>query len=70
MLEELKGKGLVRSVPNFAFFEQGDSREPELAGVLGALVGSALTMLITLSLCLPVGVLAAIYLEEFAPRTG
>ena len=68
VLEELKGKGLVRSVPNFAFFEQGDSREPELAGVLGALVGSALTMLITLALCLPIGVLAAIYLEEFAPK--
>jgi phosphate transport system permease protein len=68
VLEELKGKGLVRSVPNLAFFEQGDSREPELAGVLGALVGSALTMLVTLALCLPVGVLAAIYLEEFAPK--
>ena len=68
VLEELKGKGLIRSVPNFAFFEQGDSREPELAGVLGALVGSALTMLVTLALCLPIGVLAAIYLEEFAPK--
>ena len=68
VLEELKGKGLVGSVPNLAFFEQGDSREPELAGVLGALVGSALTMLVTLALCLPVGVLAAIYLEEFAPK--
>jgi phosphate transport system permease protein len=68
VLEELKAKGLVRSVPNLSFFEQGDSREPELAGVLGALVGSALTMLVTLVLCLPVGVLAAIYLEEFAPK--
>lgn len=68
VLEELKAKGLVRSVPNFAFFEQGDSREPELAGVLGAVVGSALTMLVTLALCLPVGVLGAIYLEEFAPK--
>jgi phosphate transport system permease protein len=68
ILEQLKAKGLVRSVPNFYFFEQGDSREPELAGILGALVGSALTMLVTLALCLPVGVLAAIYLEEFAPK--
>jgi phosphate transport system permease protein len=68
ILQELKGKGLVRSVPNLSFFEQGDSREPELAGVLGALVGSALTMLVTLAICLPVGVLAAIYLEEFAPK--
>jgi phosphate transport system permease protein len=68
ILEQLKAKAAVKSVPNFAFFEQGDSREPELAGILGALVGSALTMLVTLSLCLPVGVMAAIYLEEFAPK--
>jgi phosphate transport system permease protein len=68
VLEELKAKGVVSSVFNFAFFEQGDSREPELAGILGALIGSALTMLVTLALCLPVGVMAAIYLEEFAPK--
>jgi phosphate transport system permease protein len=58
----------VELVPNFAFFTTGDSREPELAGVLGALTGSALTMLVTLVLCLPIGILAAIYLEEFAPK--
>ena len=46
----------------------GDSREPELAGIRGALVGTALTLLVTLALCLPIGVLAAIYLEEFAPK--
>jgi phosphate transport system permease protein len=68
VLEVLKAKDVVRSEWNFSFFEQGDSREPELAGILGALVGSALTMLVTLVLCLPVGVMAAIYLEEFAPK--
>jgi phosphate transport system permease protein len=50
------------------FFQSGDSREPELAGIRGAIVGSALTLLVTLALCLPIGVLAAIYLEEFAPK--
>lgn len=50
------------------FFTNGDSREPELAGIWGATVGSALTLLVTLSIAFPVGVLTAIYLEEFAPK--
>jgi len=53
---------------NPAFFTSGDSREPEQAGVAGALAGSALTLLMTLLLSFPIGVAAAIYLEEFAPR--
>jgi phosphate transport system permease protein len=52
---------------NPAFFTSGDSREPEQAGVAGALAGSALTLLVTLLLSFPIGVAAAIYLEEFAP---
>jgi phosphate transport system permease protein len=67
-LENLKQKGVIQSVFNWPFFANGDSREPELAGILGALAGSALTMLITLLLCLPIGVGAAVYLEEFAPK--
>lgn len=53
---------------NFSFFTNGDSREPELAGVKGALTGTILTMLVTLALSFPLGVAAALYLEEFAPR--
>jgi phosphate transport system permease protein len=53
---------------NRAFFTSGDSREPELAGILGALVGSILTLTLTLLLSFPTGVAAAVYLEEFAPR--
>jgi phosphate transport system permease protein len=53
---------------NSAFFTSGDSREPELAGILGALVGSILTLTLTLLLSFPVGVAAAVYLEEFAPK--
>jgi phosphate transport system permease protein len=67
-LEKLKEAGIVESVPNLAFLTSGDSREPELAGILGALTGSALTMLVTLLLSLPIGILAAIYLEEFAGK--
>jgi phosphate transport system permease protein len=67
-LERLKEKKVVESAFNWAFFTSGDSREPELAGIRGALVGSALTLLVTLMLCLPIGVAAAIYLEEFAPK--
>jgi phosphate transport system permease protein len=67
-LEQLKAKGLVERAFNWAFFTSGDSREPELAGIRGALVGSALTLLVTLLLCLPIGIAGAIYLEEFAPK--
>ncbi|MEW5965166.1 MAG: phosphate ABC transporter permease PstA [Pseudomonadota bacterium] len=67
-LERLREKGVVQNGFNWRFFTFGDSREPELAGILGALVGSALTLLVTLALCLPIGVMAAIYLEEFAPK--
>jgi phosphate transport system permease protein len=67
-LERLRESGVVQSNFNWAFFTSGDSREPELAGIRGALVGSALTLLVTLGLCVPFGVAGAIYLEEFAPK--
>jgi len=67
-LEELKDKGIAQEGVAWRFFTSGDSREPELAGVRGALMGSILTLLVTLVLCLPLGVGAAIYLEEFAPK--
>jgi phosphate transport system permease protein len=67
-LERFRELGKVERHFNWAFFATGDSREPELAGIRGALMGSALTLLITLALCLPIGVMAAIYLEEFAPK--
>ena len=52
---------------NRNFFTQGDSREPELAGIRGAAMGSLFTLIITLALSFPIGVAAAVYLEEFAP---
>lgn len=53
---------------NASLFTHGDSREPELAGLWGAAVGSFFTMLVTIALAFPVGVAAAVYLEEFAPK--
>lgn len=53
---------------NRLFFTHGDSREPELAGIRGAMMGTLLTLMVTLILSFPIGVAAAIYLEEFAPN--
>ncbi len=67
-LEALRARGFIDRAFNWSFFTSGDSREPELAGIRGALFGSFLTLLVTLGLCLPLGVGAAVYLEEFAPK--
>jgi phosphate transport system permease protein len=53
---------------NKTFFTHGDSREPEQAGVWGAVMGSLFTLVLTLALSFPIGVAAAIYLEEFAHK--
>ena len=53
---------------NTALFSNGDSREPELAGIRGALMGSFYMLVITIALSFPIGAAAAIYLEEFAPK--
>ena len=53
---------------NTTFFTAGDSRDAELAGIWGAAMGSFLTLIVTLLLSFPIGVAAAVYLEEFAPK--
>ncbi len=65
---KLKQQGRIEKRFNFSFFTHSDSREPELAGIRGAFTGTLLTMLVTLLLSFPLGVAAAIYLEEFAPK--
>jgi phosphate transport system permease protein len=67
-LDTLQAKGHVHTTFNTQFFTSGDSREPELAGIWASVVGSVLTLTITLLLSFPLGVSAAIYLEEFAPK--
>ncbi|MBF0250419.1 MAG: phosphate ABC transporter permease PstA [Alphaproteobacteria bacterium] len=53
---------------NTRFFTSGDSREPELAGILGALTGSLFSLFVCFILSFPLGVMAAVYLQEFAPK--
>ena len=67
-IASLKTESRIRTALNWDFFTNGDSREPEQAGIKGALLGSFWTLLVTLMVSLPVGIAAAIYLEEFAPQ--
>ncbi|MEO0670434.1 MAG: phosphate ABC transporter permease PstA [Pseudomonadota bacterium] len=69
-LEELRKSGNVSVDFNTRLFTSSNSRESELAGVWGAAVGSFWTMLVTFCLAFPIGVMAAIYLEEFAPKNA
>ncbi len=68
-LGALTDKGLVHQGFNTTFFTSGDSREPELAGIGGAIIGSLFVMVVTLALSFPIGVATAVYLEEFAPKS-
>jgi phosphate transport system permease protein len=67
-IAELHQQGLIELQFNINLFTRGDSREPEQAGIRGAVMGSLLTLVLTLMLSFPIGVSAAIYLEEFAPK--
>lgn len=66
--DSLEANGHVRSVFNWNFLQAGDSRNPELAGVWGSFVGSIFTILACMIVALPIGVMTAVYLEEFAPK--
>ncbi|NIL92844.1 MAG: DUF3333 domain-containing protein, partial [Woeseiaceae bacterium] len=67
-IDHLLGEGLLVTQFNSALFSNGDSREPELAGIRGALMGSFYMLTLTIALSFPIGAAAAIYLEEFAPK--
>jgi phosphate transport system permease protein len=67
-IAQLEKEGRIRKQFNRTFFTAGDSREPELAGIWGAASGSFFTLVVTLLLSFPIGVAAAVYLEEFAPK--
>jgi len=68
-IDALIAEGRVETRFDSSFFTNADSREPELAGVLGAVVGSAYALAVCLALAFPLGVAAAIHLEEFASRS-
>jgi phosphate transport system permease protein len=67
-LDTLEDRGRVEKKFNRAFFSHGDSRDPELAGIWGAMKGSFYMLVVTLALSFPIGIGAAVYLEEFAPK--
>lgn len=67
-IDKLVDQERVEKKFNVTFFTAGDSREPELAGIWGAVKGSFFTLLVTLALSFPIGIAAAVYLEEFAPK--
>ena len=67
-IDQFIAEGRVIEDFNWSFFTSGDSREPEIAGIWSATVGSLLTLIVTFLISFPVGVGSAIYLEEFAPR--
>ena len=61
-------QGRVEKRFNVPFFTRGDSREPEQAGIFGAIMGSFFTIMICMLLAVPIGVAAAVYLQELAPK--
>ena len=67
-LNDLQSKGQIKKVFNKTLFTRSDSREAELSGVLGAIIGSFYSLLIAGLLSIPIGIGAAIYLQEFAKK--
>ena len=65
---KLRAEGKLVSAIDWGFLSRGDATGPQDVGIWGALKGSMLTMLVTLGLAFPIGVLAAVYLEEYAPK--
>ena len=66
LVDELYAQGLIEKRFNTVFFTNGDSKIPEYAGLYSAMIGSVLTLIITMVVAFPIGVMTAIYLEEFA----
>ena len=68
LADKLENEGKLAKNFDPGFLARSDATSAQYAGVWGALKGSALTMFVTLLLAFPIGVLAALYLEEYAPR--
>ncbi|MFN3516361.1 MAG: phosphate ABC transporter permease PstA [Novosphingobium sp.] len=68
LAEKLKADGKLVNALDPGFLSRADATGPQAVGIWGALKGSMLTMLVTLALAFPIGVLAAVYLEEYAPK--
>ncbi len=66
LVDQMKQEGTVELRFNEIFFKNGDSKTPEFAGLNSAIIGSILTLIITMLFAFPIGVMTAVYLEEFA----
>jgi len=66
--DTLKERGIIKKKFNRILFMNPDSRDPELAGIASAAVGSLMILVVAFVLAFPIGVGAAIYLDEFAPK--
>jgi len=67
VIDRLEAEGRLRYAFNHWLFTHGDSKLPELSGLKAAIVGSLYVLALTLAFAFPVGVMTAVYLEEFAP---
>ena len=65
---QLEDRGVLAKRFDVGFLTRSDATDPQEVGIWGALKGSILTMIVTLALAFPIGVLAALYLEEYAPK--
>ena len=68
LVARLRAQGVLGRHLNLAFLTDADSTDPTRIGIWGAFLGSLLTLVVTLALAFPIGVLSALYLEEYAPR--
>lgn len=68
LAKRLAADGKLARNWDWGFLARSDATSPQSVGIWGALKGTMLTMLVTLVLAFPVGVLSALYLEEYAPR--
>jgi len=67
-IDDLKARKVIKKKFNTILFTSPDSRDPELAGIASALIGSIMIVFIAFILALPIGVGSALYLDEFAPK--
>ncbi len=68
LVARLRAEGRLHTAFNSGFLTDADSTDPTTAGIWGAIKGSIFTMIVTLLLAFPIGVLSALYLEEYAPH--
>jgi phosphate transport system permease protein len=70
IVDEMVKNGNAKLVFNTTFFTNGDSKLPEFAGILSAMIGTMFVLFVTMAFAFPIGVMTAVYLEEFSIENG